>query len=232
MTLGKMDLSNCTMIPSFVRSSRLVFMIGVLIPTTKSLDTVAPLSITILDTKVTNCDIPISVSASPNKTSITILYDTSKSNGTTPDVLAWTDSASNTESVCTVCSVLKWDSNLYGLITSLDYDFYHRLDEGLLEQVASIITKDNGTAEEYFDFSYVYGSPETSLTTLTHSIQANNSEAVVLDPTRSTDSFCVQTAFRMYNRVGVGNASGEISRRSVFTMGVNIAWQALKPVKR
>lgn len=129
------------------------FYVAVLASTFASLsqvslaDVVAPLSITILDTHVTNCDVPIFTSISPNKTSLNIVYDTSKSKGTTPDVLAWSDSTSSTETICTVCTTFKWTNKLYGLITSIDYDYYHRLDSGMLEQVASIITTNNGTGE-------------------------------------------------------------------------------------
>ncbi|KAF2798015.1 hypothetical protein K505DRAFT_357905 [Melanomma pulvis-pyrius CBS 109.77] len=216
---------------SLISSVARIIFIGSLLQTSIA-DVVAPLSITILNTAVTNCDIPISTSISANKTSLDILYDTSKSNGTTPDVLAWTDSTNATETVCTVCTTFKWPSGLYGLITSIDYGYYHRLDEGLLEQVASIITMNNGTSEEYFDFSYIYGDTNTAVTALTHSTQANNSEALLLDFTKPSESVCVQTAFRMYNRVGVVGASGEISRKSVFSMNVNFAWQALKPTRR
>jgi hypothetical protein len=110
-------------------------------------DTVAPLSIKILETHVTNCDIPIFTSISTNNTSLKIAYDTSKSEGTTSDVLAWSDSTSSTETVCNVCTTFQWTSDLYGIITSIDYDYYHRLDSGMLEQVASIITTNNGTSE-------------------------------------------------------------------------------------
>jgi hypothetical protein len=65
-----------------------------------------------------------------------------------------------------------------------------------------------------------------------HSTQANNSEALLLDFAKPSESVCVQTAFRMYNRVGVAGASGEISRKSVFTQNVNFLWQVLKPVGR
>lgn len=135
-----------TMPNSLISSVAQIILIGSLLQTSIA-DVVAPLSITILNTAVTNCDVPIFTSISANKTSLEILYDTSKSNGTTPDVLAWTDSTSATETVCTVCTTFKWPSGLYGLITSLDYGYYHRLDEGLLEQVASIITMNNGTSE-------------------------------------------------------------------------------------
>jgi hypothetical protein len=110
-------------------------------------DVVAPLSVTILDTHVTNCDIPISITVPANSTGLDIVYDTSKSIGTTPDVLAWSDSTSSTETICTVCTTFKWTGGLYGLIMSIDYDYYHRLDSGMLEQVASIITTNNGTSE-------------------------------------------------------------------------------------
>lgn len=62
--------------------------------------------------------------------------------------------------------------------------------------------------------------------------QANGSEALLLDYTRSTETFCIETGFRIYNRGGVTDASGEISKKSVFSQGVNILWQALKPTKR
>jgi hypothetical protein len=65
-----------------------------------------------------------------------------------------------------------------------------------------------------------------------HSTQANNSEALLLDFAKPSESVCVQTAFRMYNRVGVAGASGEISRKSVFTQNVNFLWQVLKPANR
>lgn len=110
-------------------------------------DLTAPQSISILNTTSSGCDVPISTHISGNNTILNILYDASKSNGTTSDVLAWTDSTSYTETTCNVCLTLKWNSALYGLLMSVDYDFYHRVDLGLLELVGSTVTKDNGTSE-------------------------------------------------------------------------------------
>ena len=83
--------------------------------------------------------------------------------------------------------------------------------------------------KEYFESAYIYGSEETSTTQLQHSNQANASEPLLLDFAKDFESVCVQTSFRIQNRVGVMSAVGEISKKSVFTQSVNIGWQTLKP---
>jgi hypothetical protein len=59
-----------------------------------------------------------------------------------------------------------------------------------------------------------------------HTKQTNDTEQFVLDYTKESESICVQTAFRIQNRVGVNGANGELSRKSVFTLGMNIDWTA------
>lgn len=56
----------------------------------------------------------------------------------------------------------------------------------------------------------------------------NDTEPLLLDYSKPSESICVQTAFRVQNRVGVEGASGEISKRSVFTQSVNIDWRLQK----
>jgi hypothetical protein len=40
-----------------------------------------------------------------------------------------------------------------------------------------------------------------------------------------SETMCVQTSFAVYNRIGVSGAKGEVSRRSVFRLGVNVEWE-------
>jgi hypothetical protein len=47
-----------------------------------------------------------------------------------------------------------------------------------------------------------------------------------LDYKKESEGICVETSFAVYNRQGVTGATGEISRKSVFTQGVNLRWDA------
>lgn len=107
----------------------------------------APRNISILETNARGCDVPMSSQISDDRTKINILYDTRKSNGSMQDSLAWTDSVNGTESTCIVCTTFSWTDKLYGYITSLEYDFDHRLDLGLLEQVATIMFREKEAGE-------------------------------------------------------------------------------------
>lgn len=106
----------------------------------------APANLQAQVTRIAQCDFAIST-ASGNETSFNILYDTTKSTGSVPDSLASTDKENSTETTCIVCASLKWSNNKYGLVQSVDYDFYHRLDPGTLEQVVTYMTMDNSTRE-------------------------------------------------------------------------------------
>ncbi|KAF2115331.1 hypothetical protein BDV96DRAFT_599686 [Lophiotrema nucula] len=173
--------------------------------------------------RISQCDFAIST-ASGNETSFNVLYDTTKSTGTVPDSLASTDKENSTESTCVVCASLKWSNNKFGVVQSVDYDFYHRLDPGTLEQVVTYMTMDNSTKEEYFESSYIYGSEETNSTFRTHSTQANGSDPLLLDYSRPKEELCIQTTFRVFSRGGWDGGAAEISRKSVFVQSVNLAW--------
>jgi hypothetical protein len=114
----------------------------------------APSSITIISTNITNCNTEITANPSTNHTSLDIVYDTSKVHGSSPDSLASTDSANDTESTCVVCLTLRWSNNLYGRILSLDYDFENRLDPGLLEQIFTNINKQGRPDSEVISSSH------------------------------------------------------------------------------
>ncbi|KAF2653995.1 hypothetical protein K491DRAFT_717532 [Lophiostoma macrostomum CBS 122681] len=205
-----------------------------------------PQNLTILNTQIRDCSVPIKTSVSPNLTSIDIAYDTSKAvaNGSYAETLAWTDSASAVETSCVVCLRVAWTGTrreiegggegggvggrgLYGYITGLDYDFYHRLELGLLEEVWTKVTREgNSTDDEWFDTSYIYGDDSTLSTTAAHVSLQNATEAMRLDYKKQSEGICVQTSFAVYNREGVMGATGEISRKSVFTQKVNLRWEA------
>ncbi|KAF2464172.1 uncharacterized protein BDR25DRAFT_381616 [Lindgomyces ingoldianus] len=204
-------------------------LLGALLPIFTA--AIAPANITILSTKISNCDTPITTKPSNNNTSLDILYDTRKSKGLAPDSLASTDSANATETTCVVCMRFRWSNKLYGRIMSLDYDFENRLDPGLLEQVFTTINGEGkpDTEQAYFETSYIYGGEETAKTYHVHTNQPNASEPFLLDFTKAQESLCVQTTFRVIARGGVTHAGGEISRKSVFVQSVNVAWQSEKP---
>jgi hypothetical protein len=46
----------------------------------------------------------------------------------------------------------KGDGGLYGYITGLDYDYYHKLELGLLEQVWTKITRDGNSTDDVCPF--------------------------------------------------------------------------------
>ena len=111
----------------------------------------SPQNVTVLSVSSTGCN-AVGISAHyirANQTSIDILLDTRNVNSTAlgSDSLAWTDSVSSTDTLCHVCATFRWSESLYGRITGIDYDFEHRMDLGLLDQVASYIYKE-GTTEE------------------------------------------------------------------------------------
>jgi hypothetical protein len=107
----------------------------------------APSNLSVLKTEVRECNYHISASISPANTSLDISFDTTKSMGDTPNALAWTDSVGANSSLCIVCATLKWEGQVYGQVTSIDYEFWHKLDPGLLEAVVSHIRRDNDTFE-------------------------------------------------------------------------------------
>ncbi|KAF1993788.1 hypothetical protein P154DRAFT_582459 [Amniculicola lignicola CBS 123094] len=190
----------------------------------------APANLQIIDSKISYCDIPISTQRAPNDQGFTITYDTAKSTGLMPVSLASTDAENTTETTCLVCASFKWSNNLYGSIMSVEYDFWHKLEPGSLEQVASYITMENATRDEYFESLYTYGSEDTMSIFHTQTTLINASEPLILDYTRDHEEVCVQTAFRVISRGGwEGGARAEISRSSVFVQSVNIEWAGTKP---
>ncbi|KAF2728124.1 hypothetical protein EJ04DRAFT_556957 [Polyplosphaeria fusca] len=176
--------------------------------------------------RISSC--PFSISAHPsNASSFSILYDTTTSISPVPDSLASTDKENTTESTCVLCTTLSWNDTRNAVIKSVEYDFWHRLQAGSLEQIVTYMQADNGTREEYFESSYIYGDEATGQTFHTHSVQPNGSEPLVLKASRGGEDLCVQTTFRVFSRgAWEGGAVAEISRRSVFVLGVNLQLRA------
>ncbi|KAF2198336.1 hypothetical protein GQ43DRAFT_474645 [Delitschia confertaspora ATCC 74209] len=179
-----------------------------------------PRNTSILSTQVRNCNIPITAAFSANNSALNIVYAPSNSS------LASLDTAGNTqETLCIVCTKIAWSDNLYGFVSSVDYDFWHRLDPGLLEQVDTRAGVEGRSEEAYFESSYIYGSPETSLLTHVHTTQPNDTAPLFLDSSVPTTSLCLRTIFKVMARGGVYGASGEIAKRGVFTQSVNLRWE-------
>ncbi|KAF2260776.1 hypothetical protein CC78DRAFT_584443 [Lojkania enalia] len=220
-------------LPRFVllSSSLLTFLSQMVICDT----TATPSTLNVLNTNISDCTFSISAVPALDTSGYDILFDTTKSSGSTPDSLAETSKSDTSESMCTVCSTISWSGAgdggaVWGLIERIEYDYWHRLEPGSLEQVVSHVFMENGTREEWFESSYIYGAPETNITYNVRTIQPNASEPLLLDYTREKEEICVRTWFRVVSRgAWGGGASAELSKKSVFKLGVKIGWVSEKP---
>lgn len=218
---------------------------------TTTASALAPPSLAIKNARILDCNYTITTSiiapgstipntntkTPSNTTYMSMLFDATVPRNGMPDALAYTDSDGDEwGSKCTVCMTVGLSSSsatppapaspTKANITHLTYTFPHRLGPGLLEAVVSHIRRARDAAEEWFETSYIYGPTveDGGLEELDVEIPMA-SEPLQFDfGEREADEVCVETAFYVYNRVGVTGTVGEIARRGVARVGVGVEW--------
>jgi hypothetical protein len=95
-----------------------------------------PKSAQVLSAQVRNCAVPVTARFNGNNTALSLFYDTTKMPNSTSNSIASVDSHGVEEyNQCIVCTSIKWSDALYGFVESIDFDYWHRLDPGLLQQI-------------------------------------------------------------------------------------------------
>lgn len=114
-----------------------------------------PKSATVLSYNVRGCNVPVTAKFSGDNGALEISYDTTKDTQTSTNSLAWIDAAGKySENTCIVCTTIQWSDGLYGFLGNIEYDYYHRLEPGSLEQVDSRLGVEGHSEEVNIPFSY------------------------------------------------------------------------------